>query len=187
MKFLSDHYIRYTVTLTACIQDITIIVNFTFFLICVYKFLYFYVCMYNNHAQRQWIIIGSTEKLVKPSNKTHDPKFWSILESRHIHSKSRSVVVITIITISKAILTPQEIVYMILALGTNRPFLHIIVIIIHIIFLFCRANANLCTCFSLKPIGVCFYITDQLCDILKVSFSNPFASYRWWFHHFSQH
>ena len=32
-----------------------------------------------------------------------------------------------------------------------------------------------------------FYITGQLCDILKVSFSNPFASYRWWFHHFSQH
>ena len=61
-----------------------------------------------------------------------------------------------------------------MALSTNRPFLHIIIIIIHI-FLFCTATANLCACFPLKPIG--FYITGQVSDILKVPFSNPFASY----------
>ena len=53
-----------------------------------------------------------------------------------------------------------------MALDTNRPFLHIIIIhiiIIHIIhvhiihvFLFRSATANLCACFPLKPIGICF-------------------------------
>ena len=108
------------------------------------------------HDQRQWVIIGIDRKVSKTPNKTHDPRFWSILESRYIHSKSRSVVVITIITISKAILKAQEIVYMIFGTWHNRPFLHIIIIIIIHIFLFRRATANLCACFSLKPIGVCF-------------------------------
>ena len=59
--------------------------------------------------------------------------------------------------ISQVILKAYEIVYMIFALGTNHPFLHIIIhIIIIIIFLFRRANANLCASFLLKPIGVCF-------------------------------
>ena len=61
-----------------------------------------------------------------------------------------------------------------------------LVMIIHI-FLFRRATTNLCACFSLNLLAYAFYITGQLCDILKVSFSNPFTSYRWWFHHFSQH
>ena len=76
---------------------------------------------YYYHDQQQWVIIGIDRKLVKSSNKTHDPRFWSILESRHIHSKSCSVVVITIITISKAILKAQEIVYMIFGTWHKPP------------------------------------------------------------------
>ena len=43
-----------------------------------------------------------------------------------------------------------------MAHGTNRPILHIIIHIIHIIFLFCTAGANLMAFFPLKPMGVCF-------------------------------
>ena len=55
---------------------------------------------------------------------------------------------------------------MILAHGTNRPLLHIIIIhIIHIIFLFQWASTNLIAYFPLKPMGICFlhYWAGCLC------------------------
>ena len=62
-----------------------------------------------------------------------------------------------------------------LAHVTNHQFLHII--IIHIIFLFHTASANLRAYFLLKLWAYAFYITGWLFQVLKVSFYNLFASY----------
>ena len=72
---------------------------------------------------------------------------------------------------------------MVFGIGTNRPFLCII-IITHI-FLFCTASTNLIAYFPLKPMGVCFLHYWPALPCFKSLFYNPFVSHNHKFHHFS--